>query len=371
MDPCPNLEMRSGKSANLDFLRSVAVLLVFACHYFTIKNGTGSPGSFLWHIGRLGVLIFFVHTSLVLMWSLERVSITSNRMVAPFYVRRIMRIYPLSIVCVLFAYIFDARWVPANLSQNLTLAQYLTSRASAVFPNILGSLWTLPLEVEMYLALPILFLLLRHRSLIFLAGLWAACAGLALVQPRWGDQLLLLRFVPCFLGGVVTWRLIRNGVRGQLPGWLWPAGIAAASMIWMAAGDRVRPLFMAVFGVALGLLVPLFQEMASIRIGAVSKVIARYSYGIYLTHFPIMVYVLSAPSPGHPRFRWIPPLPVIRHGARPLDLLLVLVMTGIASFVLYHVVEDPGIRLGRMLSRWLEQPAGEARLAAREDAPAA
>src|SRR6266700_312428 len=60
------------ESANLDLLRSAAVLLVFGVHYYDIRNGGLEKWSLPWHLGQLGVLIFFVHTALVLMWSLER-----------------------------------------------------------------------------------------------------------------------------------------------------------------------------------------------------------------------------------------------------------------------------------------------------------
>jgi peptidoglycan/LPS O-acetylase OafA/YrhL len=148
--PSPKPATGSGvglpESANLDFLRSAAVLLVFGSHYLDIRAGLGN-NNFLWHLGQLGVLIFFVHTSLVLMWSLERSYLPGRQLFAPFYVRRILRIYPLSIVCVLFAYCFDARWVPANVLQNLTLTQYLFlgSAPGPRVPPTVTPLWSLPL----------------------------------------------------------------------------------------------------------------------------------------------------------------------------------------------------------------------------------
>src|SRR5271156_6213785 len=75
------------ESVNLDFLRSIAVLLVFGTHYYDIRNDAGAKWSFPWHLGQLGVLIFFVHTSLVLMWSLERASLKGWQLFVSFYVR--------------------------------------------------------------------------------------------------------------------------------------------------------------------------------------------------------------------------------------------------------------------------------------------
>jgi len=59
----------SRNSANLDVLRAIAVLMVFFYHlleygYFSERRVN--------RLGQFGVLIFFVHTSLVLMMSMER-----------------------------------------------------------------------------------------------------------------------------------------------------------------------------------------------------------------------------------------------------------------------------------------------------------
>ena len=64
--------MISADDSNLDFLRAVAVLIVVVAHV-TYFFGILRLGSLdLLPIGFWGVLIFFVHTSLVLMLSLER-----------------------------------------------------------------------------------------------------------------------------------------------------------------------------------------------------------------------------------------------------------------------------------------------------------
>ena len=97
------------ESTNLDFLRSVAVLLVFFSHFFSLLLGKGEKWGFLFHLGQLGVLMFFVHTCLVLMWSLERSNFQGWRLFVSFYIRRAFRLYPLSVVCVLLAYCFDSR----------------------------------------------------------------------------------------------------------------------------------------------------------------------------------------------------------------------------------------------------------------------
>lgn len=338
------------ESTNLDFLRSVAVLSVFCIHLYDLQTSKGGSWDFVWHLGQLGVLMFFVHTCLVLMWSLERSNFQGWRMFVSFYIRRAFRLYPLSVICVLLAYCFDLRWEPVNLWQNLTLTQNLFFTNKPVFPPTVTPLWTLPLEVEMYVALPVLFVIFRNRPVKHLAAIWVISVAMAFIQPELGDRLLILRFVPCFLGGVIAWRLIRERDRARLPQWLWPPAIAILSIIWMTATKRYSPLNIGAFGLCLGLAIPLFREIQWSAVTTASRIIARYSYGIYLTHFPIMLFVMS--DRRYPQFKVIHQLPHLKHYARPVDTALVLVLTAVASLALYHLIENPGIHLGQKVARW-------------------
>jgi peptidoglycan/LPS O-acetylase OafA/YrhL len=306
---------------------------------------------FVWHIGQLGVLMFFVHTCLVLMWSLERFNLEGWRLFGSFYTRRAFRLYPLSIVCVLLVYCFDLRWQPVNLWQNLTLTHNLFFTNHPIYPPTLVPLWSLPLEMEMYLFLPVLFLIFRNRPVKLLALVWCISVVMAFLQPELGDRFLILRYAPCFLGGVIAWRLIRERNMARLPAWLWPVAIVTVSVIWMTTTEKYLPLGIALFGLCLGLAIPLFRDIQWNAATRASRIIARYGYGIYLSHFPIMVFVLS--NPGYPRFRIIHQLPRPKHYARPLAATLVLVLTTVAVVALYHLIEDPGIRLGQKLARWI------------------
>ena len=97
-------------SPNLDFLRASAVLIVYLFHLIITTN-TRLPD----YLGQFGVLLFFVHTSLVLMFSLERIEATEGSFFLTFYLRRLFRIYPLSIFCVSVIVLFQlprAPWWP-------------------------------------------------------------------------------------------------------------------------------------------------------------------------------------------------------------------------------------------------------------------
>jgi peptidoglycan/LPS O-acetylase OafA/YrhL len=338
-------------SANLDFLRSIAVLLVYVTHLYGIYTGSGTKWDLFWHIGQLGVLMFFVHTCLVLMWSLERSGLQDIKLFVSFYTRRIFRLYPLSIVCVLVAYIVDLHWEPVNLWQNLTLTQNLFYTNQPVFPPILTPLWSLPLEVQMYVVLPVLFLILRERPMKLLAAIWVGSVALAFIQPQLGERFGILKFAPCFLGGVFAWRIMRRRYAAWLPGWLWPLAMAAVSMVWMTSTDRYLPFHIAAFGLCLGLAIPLFHEIPWSSVKSASHIIARYSYGIYLSHFAIQLYCFR--DSRYPFFKVLHQLPRISHYARPLHFALCFGLSVLIPLGLYHLIENPGIRLGQKLARWM------------------
>src|SRR5690348_10088828 len=136
---------------NLDVLRAIAVACVLVDHLFG-SRANPVPG---WAdaLGRSGVLLFFVHTSLVLMASLER----SGESAVPFLVRRAWRLYPLAIVTVLAVVTLRLQpgvqpprggWTisASELVANLTLTQTLFGMNG--FP---APLWSLSVELEMYL----------------------------------------------------------------------------------------------------------------------------------------------------------------------------------------------------------------------------
>jgi hypothetical protein len=84
---------------NLDFIRAFAVLCVVLRHIASALAIPSTPWFQPQALGIFGVLLFFVHTSLVLMLSLDR---QQHRRVTPawrfycsFLVRRFFRIYPL------------------------------------------------------------------------------------------------------------------------------------------------------------------------------------------------------------------------------------------------------------------------------------
>ena len=142
-----NSSARFHGSANLDLLRTLAVLLVLACHVL-LFFGLIHRGDFFWSIGSWGVLLFFVHTSTVLMMSIERqIESGAARPYVTFLLRRVFRIYPLSVTTVAAVVLLrlplgqfeDGHFLAARLDwptvlSNLLLVQNITGSGSVLNP---------------------------------------------------------------------------------------------------------------------------------------------------------------------------------------------------------------------------------------------
>jgi peptidoglycan/LPS O-acetylase OafA/YrhL len=274
----------------LDVLRAGAVLCVLVDH--TIVAQTGETLA-LWTLGRIGVLVFFVHTSLVLMASLER---RPDGALA-FYVRRAFRIYPLAIVTVLAVVALDlptavhagvgnvADQSARTILGNLTLTANLFG-----IENVIGPLWSLPLEVEMYVVLPACYLLAQRgaRRVVWLLAIAVALSFVQRTVPRlW--RLHVLSFAPMFLLGVLAFAWLRTHSVGDL------------RSSWLTGGAHA---------------------------------IATYSYGIYLLHVP----ALGA------AFVWGHALP------RAVQWGVYATLIATLPVAAYHAIEAPGIALGQRLA---------------------
>ena len=325
----------SKNSANLDVLRAIAVLMVFCHHvleygYFSERRVSG--------LGQFGVLIFFVHTSLVLMMSMERNSGAVN-----FYIRRFFRIYPLSVLVVALVFLLHIPSNPAqgyislgrfNWLSNLALTMNLTQSPVALAP-----LWSLPIEVQMYVFLPLLFLVTRTaRAFRNLMLIWVALLPLAYFQPMMSGPHNLLRFAPCFVPGIIAYSLLGKW-KPKLPWFLWPVFVLGAYTCYQLLDPRG-------YGwgecLALGLAIPLFREMQLPIVRRAAGAIAKYSYGIYLFHLVAIYYCFDEMA-----------------GPAWLQVAGSIVLTAVASVVSYHLLEEPLINFGRRLGHQLGSSPSE------------
>ncbi len=304
------------------------------------------------------------------MLSMERLGLTGRRLYSSFMIRRVFRIYPLSIVAVICAVAFEipaTSWLGGYVwhgwsvfISNLFLVQNVTRSASV---NCV--LWSLPFEVQMYLVLPLLFIMLRRFPAIGAAWItWGAGVVIAISEflirgNGFDESFLLTRYVPCFIAGILAWRLLSQR-RRQLPGMFWILTLAVLVIAYRFV-DAIRVYGPAVFSLmhrglrndhqiwwppyldlandwifccVTGLAIPFFADIRSEWLNKMTRMIAKYSYGIYVCHVPILWLVFVK----------------LQIDSLAVGALIALLLTALASFALYRFLEDPGIRLGKRLA---------------------
>lgn len=332
---------------NLDVLRAFAVLAVAGSHLDRYAVGPAHFPSFIDNFGVGGVLFFFVHTMLVLLLSMQRTR--SRHLVSGFYIRRAFRIYPLCWACIILVLATGLTDVAhqkivqmgvRGILVNLALLQNIIR-----YPNIEMPLWSLPWEVQMYLFLPAFYFLLKRYDRWYVPfALWLGAVSLAITftsidVPRAFHGTI---FPPMFIGGAIAYRLLGK-LRPIFPAFLWPPvllclmlgrclllrGIAIDTA--RNAGVNATTCFL------VGLAIPLFREVRSPLLGNGAHQIAKYSYGIYLLHIPCMALV----------FGYAPSLPLA------VKVLTIVALTALSSVTMYHLLEDPLIRVGRSIAKAL------------------
>lgn len=340
--PAPSEPSLGNESANLDVLRSLAVMFVVVSH-LPILHGSWQQVYAPSALGLLGVIIFFVHTCLVLMLSLERQACRQGwtRTTAEFLVRRGFRIYPLSVAVVLLtALLAPSLGGPVadrkTLWSNLLLIQNLTGNVS-----IPGPLWSLPFELQMYLLLPALFFLVwrtGRAAVRWVIAIWIGSTALIIGLWLASVEFALIRYFPCFVPGVLAYALSKT-IRRTLPSFVLGASVGAVALLLplsVAAGVSLhRTTWVLCLG--LGLLIPRCRELRSCRVARAAKTLARYSYGVYLLHWMCMDVAFG------------------RLSDRPRLLQVATFVVGLVllPYLGYHLLEKPGIELGKKcIRRW-------------------
>lgn len=335
---------------NFDFLRIFAAYLVLFSHQYSL-TGHGEPSVFGYQtLGGLALNIFF---------TLSGFLVTESWRIDPhpyrFAARRFLRIWPgLAVMVLLVVGVLG----PALTS--LPLREYFTSgqtweylqvlglsivyRLPGVFasnplPFINGSLWTLPVEVRWYFFLMIfgLFALIRLRLGLLLV--WVVMAGNYFYRydperaalhggDRWWNTELGL----FFMAGACL-NLYREVWEDRIAK-IWISIILLTILLfWLNYHFASYTLFGAFFVVWFGTRSTPFIRRAG-RFGDLS-------YGVYIYAFLVQQTLVSLT---HNTLTFYEGL-----GAGA-------VLTGIAAFLSWHLVEKQALKLKRRLTRPMRRP---------------
>lgn len=328
---------------NLDLLRALAVLLVLADHVLEVlAHQTGvSVHPYDLNAGHLGVLLFFVHTSYVLMSSMERLDLRGTSLLRSFYLRRAFRIFPLSVATVLAVVALRipalpwSEYVPPD---GMTLLSNLSLTMNLSYSFILlGPLWSLPVELQMYLVLPVIYLCLGSgRSRTRVLGVYVAALAFAWILTPFGKRFAVFEFAPCFVAGIIAWAFAGDTTPGVDGRAVIPI-LGALVLVYLLVAVRIGGIHPAPLAwsicLAVGLTLPHLRQSPVRSLNAVAHWVAKYSYGIYLFHCIALYYGCYALH-----------APVVVQWSVALTLLTALSWGG------YHLLERPMIVVGARLA---------------------
>lgn len=241
----------------LDGLRGIAVILVMALHlfkraaYFTEHPVLEAFTTFT-TVGWVGVDIFFTLSGF-LITSILLKSKTDEHYFRNFYVRRVLRIFPLYYAAIAFVLLFAPKVEPeftAQLGTALPIMLLYQQNWALLFKDFhitqyLGITWSLAIEEQFYLIWPfIVYKLDREKLVKFSVGYILVCIlGRALGTLLWPD-----------LGQSSTFFYYTSFARFEE---MLFGGLLAVFLTYDGALEKVRryalPLFMASFTVFVAL----------------------------------------------------------------------------------------------------------------------
>jgi peptidoglycan/LPS O-acetylase OafA/YrhL len=300
----------------LDGIRGVAILLVLTRH-FGILVPDGGLSRFvpsLVGLGATGVDLFFVLSGFLITGILIRTK-ESTHYFRNFYLRRILRIFPLYFAF-LAVYFFLHPYVE-QWRYWAYLSNWRTDFGGE--EHALGHLWSLAVEEQFYLLWPLLVWLCPTRRLAWLcAALPLLSATLRLAGHSLNYDVLyhvtVFRLDGLGIGGLIAVLSAQHGLPGfvRLHAHRWTAWLLSISALlylssilrsavpWLTIAERsLFPLLVSLgFGALLLDCVQNNTLPARVARTGWLRSFGKYSYGIYVIHYPMLALFPARPGLG-------------------------------------------------------------------------
>ena len=329
-------QTRTSRIPALDGVRGVAILLVLFLHFSGAPSASiGLPAAFVdkaWlrfaGVGWVGVDLFFVLSGFLITSILYDAKGPALAFFKNFYARRALRIFPVYYAMLVFLF-FVLPWVipgeeaaSAKLRETqlwlwfylINIQGYVDSTSLAGTIHLVAHLWSLAIEEQYYLVWPLIVFLFGRRSLIAItAVLFVAAVAVRFAMIANGDAaihvvvLLPARMDALAVGSGIALLVLSQQGRAFLSAVAWP--VTGAAFVGLVAlfiykhgltpADptvaRVGLSLVAVFFggvVAAVVLAPPASTLARILSWQPLRVLGKYSYAIYVIHFPVVAILV-------------------------------------------------------------------------------
>jgi peptidoglycan/LPS O-acetylase OafA/YrhL len=317
----------------LDGIRGLAALYVVAHHCWLVTfhgypANTG-PRWLGWLVyGHLAVVVFIVLSGFSLAMAPARRGWQLGT-VTQFAQRRARRILPAYWAALAFSLVIawavtpELHSGPPTGRSVLVYGLLLQDVARAPIPN--GAFWSIAVEVELYLLLPLLLLMRRRAgAAITLACVALPVVALGLLRPgvATADKLtgMAPQFAPLFTVGVIAAGVVVAGGRLRRLRWAWVAAAAGAPVMLLVIVNGSVWTVHHYYWIDLAICPAIALLLAALAAGQADlltrllttrplRALGSCSYSLYLIHVPIVLVVsrkLAAPyaAPGVTAF-WV------------------------------------------------------------------
>ena len=306
---------------NLDAWRACCFLAVFFSHsYHTASETIKAMPVYhfvkkeLFENGKLGVNFFFVLSGFLITYLLLTEKRETGRIHIPqFYLRRVLRIWPLYYFCVFFGFVlfpFFKAYFGGHPEETARLAYYLTftSNFDVVAQNgmpdssVLSVLWSVGVEEQFYLAWPLLLTLVPSRwyPILFGSVLSISLGFCALNADDWG--VLWVHTLACMgdlcIGAIGAYWMLDERKRKRaeaLPRWSIALVYVLFAVCFFFRDEALRavPALWSVDRLVIAVLILFiiieqnYAERSLFKLGRFKwlSALGRISYGLYCLHF--------------------------------------------------------------------------------------
>lgn len=295
---------------NFGLIRFIAAFQVLIVH------GSNSIGLDFFGLDALklfpGVPIFFFISGYLIIQSYDRLS---DHTLWVFFAHRAFRIFPALIVCTLLSIIalyFSGYLQRENIGLTSLIIWFLSQVTIFQFYNpeyfrgigtgvINGALWTITVELQFYIIVPILSFLIVKKSKLIILLVITISIGFNLfirLNPSWDDiiaKLIAVSFIPwvfMFIFGVFVAR--SNSVQSSIMRIPFLVLLSLFIISMFLVLDVERNAENGINPISFVLLSLLIFKFAHIKIHPIFKFFNKtdMSYGLYLFHMPIINFLL-------------------------------------------------------------------------------
>lgn len=341
--------------AEIDQLRAMAAMLVLLYHGLQLFNPsvgltTARPLLAIIVEGHSGVGLFIVLSGFILTLGALGNSISYKS----FLVARILRIYPMLLVCLVVAINVGS----SNLINVLTaLLPFNGAAVTGAIPGSFSAMfWAVAVEFQCYLIFPFLLMFSDERGSNFLFRVIAIAACLRLMATLTGDAnprdigyWTIVGRIDQFCLGIIAARLyVGNDLQKIYPLWFLPAALAVWAMHWLfnqAGGfpsvGRWKIVWPDVEGALWACFIVTYLSAGRLLPRAISHLFSKLgeiSYSFYLVHFAVINMVIknsmSLHATGHENI-----------DALATTLIIVFPITAAIALLTYHTIELPFLRM--------------------------